>query len=259
MVKTPIVILSIAGSDNSSGAGIQADIKTALILKAYCLNSLTTITAQNSKSVVKVEPVNKNLITLQIKSLIREYKVDCIKIGLVTNVETAKSITNVLKNMKDIPIIVDPIFKSSTNIFFQKKKDFINIYKIFSLLKPYLTPNYEEAKVLADIKKKKNDIPNLQEKLNNIFNSISIITGHQVNEKTLVTYLQMNNINYQFRSKKINSKNTHGSGCLFSTSLAIFLARGHSINESIKMSNNFVRKSIEKAPYFGLKYGPIGH
>ena len=108
-------ILSIAGSDNTSGAGIQADIKTSQYLDIYCLSVVTAITSQNSEKILKVFTIPENILASQLKITLQEYKVDAVKVGLVNNLATAELIYNFLKSLKKkIPIIVDPIYISST-------------------------------------------------------------------------------------------------------------------------------------------------
>ena len=114
MVKRRTTILTIAGSDNTSGAGIQSDIKTSYILGVYCLTAVTSVTSQNSKKFSKLFNIPNHILKSQLQASIDEYEIDGIKIGLVNTISTAKIIFDFLKNLKKkVPIVIDPILKST--------------------------------------------------------------------------------------------------------------------------------------------------
>ena len=132
-------MLSIAGSDNTCGAGIQADIKTCQALNAYCLTCVTTITSQNSNDVFKIYELPSIYIKSQINSILKDYKVDCIKIGLISSISQAKAISQILSKFNSkVPIVVDPIFKSSTNRNFNNLKNYASIYRTISKISSIL-------------------------------------------------------------------------------------------------------------------------
>ncbi len=257
---TPKVLLSIAGSDNSAGAGIQADIKTCISLKAYCLCCLTTVTSQNSKKVHKLIKLPNEFLESQIKTVINEYPIDCVKVGLLNNINQAKIISKLLKKKK-IPIVVDPIYQSTTKKVFNKINSYKAIYKIIAKLNPVFTPNLNEAKILLNINNNLKINPELLVKdFLNLYKSNVIITNSGSSENTCEDYFidEKKNIK-KYSIKKIKSNNTHGSGCTFSTSLAIFLSRGFSFSKSIQLSKKYTLSCIRNAPEFNLNYGPLGH
>ena len=255
----PTTILSIAGSDNTSGAGIQADLKTAQALGAYCLCSLTVVTSQNSKKVSKIFNVPNKILASQLKSLSEEYKIDGVKIGLVNNLLSAGVIYNFLSKFRDkVPIVIDPIFQSSNNKKFVKVENFIKINKKFSKLNPVFTPNFNEANLLIKKAKKEITIQKLFFLLNEKYNCKFVITGGDLNSKYCIDYVEVDKKLYDFKSLKKKTKSTHGTGCVFSSALTIFLARGHPLVEAIKRSKKFVDKKIDSSPNFDLQYGPVG-
>ena len=135
------IILSIAGSDNTSGAGIQADIKTCQLLGAFCLNVITVITSQSSKKVNDTESVSLKIIKSQIVSIFKEYKVDAIKIGLLRDIKLAKYIKDFLiQNSINCPIVIDPVFSSTTGKVFHQKEKYKKLYEIFFSIKTHLYP-----------------------------------------------------------------------------------------------------------------------
>ena len=254
-------MLSIAGSDNTCGAGIQADIKTCQALKAYCLTCVTTITSQNSKDVFKILELPSIYIKSQINSILKDYKIDCIKIGLISSVSQAKTICQILRKLNSkVPIVVDPIFKSSTNKKFNNFKNYASIYKTISKINPIFTPNLNEAKILLKIKyDTKLTTEEITKEFVTKFKAKVVITdgGNRLNycEDFLIDKEKVE----KFISNKILSQNTHGSGCTFSSALAINLAKGFTLKKSVKLSKDFTRKCILNSPKFDLKYGPVGH
>ena len=134
MIDKRTTILTIAGSDNTSGAGIQADIKTSFILGVYCLSAVTTVTSQNSKKFSKLFKIPNHILKSQLKASFDEYKIDAVKVGLVDNISSAKVIYGFLNNLKKkFPIVIDPILKSSNKRKFCKLSEFQKFMKFFGV------------------------------------------------------------------------------------------------------------------------------
>ena len=254
-------MLSIAGSDNTCGAGIQADIKTCQALNAYCLTCITTITSQNSKDVFKIYEIPCIYIKSQINSILKDHKIDCIKVGLISSVSQAKTICQILNKFDPkVPIVVDPIFKSSTNKKFNNLKNYASIYKTISNISSIFTPNLNEAKILLKIESNsKITTEEITKEFTEQFKVKVVITDGGNRLDYCEDFLVDNGIVEKIISNKISSRNTHGSGCTFSSALAVNLAKGFTLKKSVQLSQNFTRKCILKAPRFNLKYGPIGH
>ncbi|MBD22947.1 MAG: hypothetical protein CL572_04720 [Alphaproteobacteria bacterium] len=252
------IILSIAGSDNTSGAGVQADIKTCQLLGAFCLNVITVITSQSSDKMNDMELVSLKLIKSKVFSIFNEYKVDAIKIGLLCDLKVAKFIKNFLiKKSIRCPLVIDPVFCSTTGKIFYKKDKYKNLFKIFSPLKPVFTPNYDEIKQLFN-KKNKNDLVESNLKALYLkYKTPFVLTGIKKNKKEICDYLIQDNKISEFKSLLVKTKNTHGTGCVFSTSLSIHLAKGFSLENSVKRSKKFLFESLKKSPNLGVSYGPL--
>ena len=252
------IILSIAGSDNSSGAGVQADIKTCQLLKVYCVNVITLVTSQNSKKVNHFEPVSLKLIKSQMKTVFSEFKIDAIKIGLLNGIEVTRFLVNFLiKNKIKCPIVFDPIFKSTNGRSFYKKRDYKVITKLLSALRPVITPNLEEAFLLTKSSSRKKTGLRLIEELFSIYKTPIIIKSFQKNNDEILGYLVNEGKVREFKSLKINVQDKHGTGCVFSAALAVFLSKGCDLHKSIEKSNKFVVESLKKAPKLGVDYGPV--
>ncbi len=256
------VILSVAGSDNSSGAGIQCDIKAASALKVYCVNCITTITSQNSKGIKKTLELPKEIILSQIKTILNEFKIDGIKIGLISNIKSAEAIVSLFKkNYSNIPIVVDPIHKSTTNSTLVSKYNYLSINKVLSKLSPIFTPNFTEMKVLLNLK----NIDNISKEIliKNFYSKYKskvVLTSGDDSKSMCEDYFLDEKFKVRtVKSKKIKTKNSHGSGCTFSTALCINLANNKNLYDSVVSAKKFTEKSLVLAPKLGLKYGPVGH
>ena len=254
-------MLSIAGSDNTCGAGIQADIKTCQALNAYCLTCVTTITSQNSKDVFKIYEIPCIYIKSQINSILKDHKIDCIKVGLISSVSQAKTICQILNKFDPkVPIVVDPIFKSSTNKKFNNFKNYASIYKTISKINSIFTPNLNEAKTLLKIKSNsKLTTEQITREFIQQFKVKVVITDGGNRLDYCEDFLIDKGMVEKIISKKISSKNTHGSGCTFSSALAVNLAKGFTLKKSVQLSKDFTKMCILNAPKFKLSYGPVGH
>ena len=257
MVKKHTTILTIAGSDNTSGAGIQADIKTSYILGAYCLSAVTTVTSQNSKKFAKLYNIPSHILKAQLIASLDEYKIDGVKVGLVNNISTAKVIYNFLKNFEKIPIVIDPILKSTNGKRFCDLIQYQKIHKIFSKLNPIYTPNLHEVEALIGNSVKKINIEKIFQLLKKKYNCQFIITGGDLVSDYCNDYIDIEGKVHVVNSKKKNSQSTHGSGCVFSSSLTIFLAKGYTLIESLKKSKKFINQQIDCSPVLNVKYGPL--
>ena len=257
MAKKHTTILTIAGSDNTSGAGIQADIKTSYVLNTYCLSAITNVTSQNSKKFSGLYNIPNYILKSQLKASFEEYKIDGVKIGLVNNISTAKVIYSFLKNLKNTPIVIDPILKSTNRKKFCNSVQYQKIHNIFSKLKPIYTPNFYEAEALIGISVKKMSIEKIYQLLKKKYNCQFIITGGDSASDYCIDYLDVEGKIHTLKSKKKKSESTHGSGCVFSSSLTIFLARGYTLIESLKKSKKFINQRIDRSPVLNVKYGPL--
>ncbi len=194
-------ILSIGGSDPSSGAGIQSDLKTFTNYDVYGFTIVTAVTSQNTKKVTSIEPVSGKSLKTQLDSILTDFHIDAIKIGMVYNSQIIKIIHSKLKNIK-IPIVIDPIIKSTTGT---------------TLLKKNALPDYK--KMLIPM-------------------------------ATVITLVLEKNKEYLISGKKISIIN-HGSGCNYSASITVSLAKGNTIYSAAKLAQNYVYQSIKNSKKIG--------
>lgn len=242
-------LLSIGGSDPSGGAGIQSDVKTFDQLNAYGLTVVTAITAQNSSGFKSVQPVSTKILNEQMKSIFSDFKIDGIKISMVYNSSIIKSIFYELKDKK-IPIVIDPVIKSTTGGTLLEKKALNDFRKFLIPLAIAITPNKTEAEFLtkSQITSKKS-LLNVIKKIQKFGAKNVIITGIE-NERKITDIIFDGTKEYFESSNKLESVN-HGSGCNYASALLFCLASGKSIRESAKFAKKYTYESIKNSKKIG--------
>ncbi len=243
-------LLSIGGSDPSSGAGIQSDVKTFTALNAHCLTVITAITSQNTSSFGMIEPVSQKILKNQLDSIMLDFKIDGIKIGMVYNSQIIKILYQKLKKLK-IPIVIDPVIKSTTGGILIEKSAINDFQKFMIPLATVITPNKFEAEILSKTKISEKNTP---EKIAKILQKMGaknvVITGIQTKNDQISDFIQEKEDKYRISSNKI-SKINHGSGCNYSAAMIFALANKKNIKESVKFAKEFTYNSIKNAKRFG--------
>ena len=243
-------LLSIAGSDPSSGAGIQNDIKVFSSLGVYGLSVITALTSQNTKKFSSVQPVSDIMISSQLNSILADFKIDAIKIGMVYSSEIIKTIHQILKKSK-IPIVLDPVFESTTGGVLLQNNAINDFKRLLVPICDIITPNIFEAEKLSGIKIKNKKYARVAaSKIQNLGAKNVVITGGDASGKTVTDFVLEGSRFYSFSAKKIPIIN-HGSGCTFSASLAVFLAKGNDIRKSVILAKEFTTHAIKNSQKLG--------
>jgi len=243
-------LLSIGGSDPSSGAGIQSDLKTFTTFNVHCLTVITAITSQNTSSFGMVEPVSQKILENQLESIISDFKIDGIKIGMVYNSQIIKILYHKLKKLK-VPIVIDPVIKSTTGGILIERSSIKDYQKFLIPLATVITPNKFEAEILA---KTKINAKNMPEKIAKIIQKMGaknvVITGIETENDQVSDFIQEEENKYYISGNKI-SKINHGSGCNYSAAIIFALANNKSIKESVEFAKQFTYNSIKNAKNIG--------
>lgn len=244
-------ILSIAGSDPSSGAGIQGDMKTFSAFGAYGLSAITAITSQNTKKFFDVKPVRPSLVKSQIRSILEDFNIDAIKIGMVYDKQTIRVIHSELESVKQ-PIILDPIFKSTTGGVLQMKNALPEFKKLLIPLSHIITPNVIEAEAITDNKiRSLNDMKNVAKKIQILgARNVIIKGGHFLTGSKVSDILLDGDKYYIFSHDRLKSEN-HGGGCTFSASLCANIARGEKLPDAVDSARLFTIESIRNSIKIG--------
>ena len=240
-----INILTIGGSDPSSGAGIQSDIRTFSDFGAYGFTVITAITSQNTKQVSNVEPVSKKSLKSQLDSILSDFHIDAIKIGMVYNSDIIKVIHSKFRHSQ-VPIIVDPIIKSTTGNTLLKKNAIADYKKMIIPLADIITPNKYEAKILSGM----SNVRNAAKKIQMLGATSVIVTGASKSNNKISDFILEKEKEYQITGKMIPISN-HGSGCNYSASIAVSLAKQNPLRHAVKTAKNYVYNSIKNSKNIG--------
>jgi hydroxymethylpyrimidine/phosphomethylpyrimidine kinase len=243
-------LLSIAGSDPSSGAGIQSDVKTFTSLGTYAFTVITSITSQNTTKFGKVEPISSKMIKNQIDSIFSDFKIDAIKIGMVYNSTTIKAIYSKLSKIR-IPVILDPVLKSTTKGILLKKDALDDYIKFLLPIAFIITPNLSEASVLSGIKiKNKQDLHKSALKIKEFGAKNVVITGMKLEKNRISDFVLDGKKSYSVSGKMLKIIN-HGSGCNFSAALTVAIARGNTLHKAVKFAKKYTFDSIKNSKKIG--------
>jgi len=245
-----VIALSIAGSDPSAGAGIQADLKTFAALGIHGLTVITAITSQNTSKFSKVKEISSDMVQSQLESVLSDFNIDVIKIGMVYSPSIVKTIYSELKETK-IPIVLDPVFESTTGGILLQNEAFPLFKKLLVPLSFVITPNMPEAERLAGMKiRTSKDVRVAATKIHHMGAENIVIKGGHLDGKNVTDYVLEKTKFYTFSAKRVN-RTTHGGGCNFSASLASSLANGHSLKTAVKFAKEFSFKSITNSQKIG--------
>ena len=243
-------LLSIGGSDPSSGAGIQSDIKNFSSFNVHWLTVITAITSQNTSNFGIIEPVSQKILKDQIESVVSDFKIDGIKIGMVYNSQIIKIINSKLRKIK-IPIVVDPVIKSTTGGTLIKNSAISDFQKYIIPLATLITPNKFEAEILSNTKvNSKKSLHSIAKKIQKMGAKNVVITGAKIRDKTISDFVLEKRTEYFISGNRIY-KNNHGSGCNYSAAIIFALAKNNTIKESLRFAQQFARCSIRNAKKIG--------
>ena len=259
-MKPKSKILIIAGSDSSGGAGIQADIKTVTALGGYAMTAVTAITAQNTTGVNSVISINPIEIEKQILFTCKDIKPNGVKIGMLHSSQVIQSVLKALKKVKTSKIVLDPVMvaKGGARLI---NKSAIKILKKKLIKEIYLiTPNIPEAEILTNTK-----IKNLKDMIHagNILlqlgaKNVLVKGGHKKTKYIEDILLNRKEVKI-FKNKKINTRNTHGTGCTLSSAITTFLSCGKPLKKSCELGIKYVNQAIGSNLNYGKGHGPINH
>jgi hydroxymethylpyrimidine/phosphomethylpyrimidine kinase len=242
----PVRLLIIAGSDNSGGAGIQADIKTATALGAYAMTAVTAVTVQDTQAVRSVHPVPAAIVREQILACLDDIGADAIKTGMLGAAEMIETVADTLaEHARGIPLVVDPVMASTSGAEFLDQRA-VDVLKARLIpLATIVTPNDFEVRRLSVM------VPGV---------AFLVKGGHREDARGVVDVLMESNSTYsEFIAPRIQTANTHGTGCTLATAIACGLGAGFSLKDAVARAHGFVQEAIRTAPGFGKGRGPLNH
>lgn len=258
-------VLTIAGSDSCGGAGIQADLKAFSANYVYGMSVITAITAQNTQGVFDVQDIDENIIAGQIDAIFTDIEVDAVKIGMVSKISTIDIISEKLKQYKPINVVLDPVMISKSGYSLLKPESKKALITKLIPLADIITPNVPEAEeILKEVNSEIREIKTLEhmeKAAKEIYKlgckSVLLKGGHLEGEAVDLLYDGENIIH--FHSERIQTKNTHGTGCTLSSAIAANLALGNTVEHSVKKAKDYITTAIIHSLDIGHGVGPTNH
>ena len=252
--------LTIAGSDSSGGAGIQADIKTMTALGVYASSAITALTAQNTIGVNGIMEVTPEFLIKQIRAVFDDIAPDAVKIGMVSSAELVKVIADELRKYNAKHIVVDPVMVSTSGCNLANKDAIKAVTENLFPLAEIITPNLRELSVLIDW-----DIKTVEEAadaaaiLAERYDVAVLAKGGHFKGDAIDVLAYPSGAVFTLKSKRIDNANTHGTGCTLSSAIAANLAKGVTLKESVRFAKEYVHGAIAANLNLGLGRGPLNH
>ncbi|TYR31805.1 bifunctional hydroxymethylpyrimidine kinase/phosphomethylpyrimidine kinase [Sphingobacterium phlebotomi] len=256
-------VLTIAGFDGSGGAGIQADIKTISALGCYATSVLTALPVQNTQGVKNIFPIPIEAVAEQLDTIMEDIIPDAIKIGMVHTPQLVDTIVTVLQKYPDIPVVFDPVMVATSGHPLIEEKTIDAIIEKLLPLSAVITPNMDEAAIIAKIKVETVKDMELAGKSMKQLGCKNILLkgGHQKTAMIISLLLDEKNNYHSFEFNKIETNNTHGSGCTLSSAIASYMAQGKDLFEAVALGQQYVFSAIQSGAdtQTGQGNGPLNH
>ena len=252
--------LTIAGSDSSGGAGIQADIKTMTTNGVYAMSAITALTAQNTTGVTDIMEVTPKFLEEEIDSIFTDIRPDAIKTGMVSSSELIEVIADKLTEYKAENIVVDPVMVATSGARLISEEAIDTLKQRLLPLATVITPNIPEAEVLSEMEiKSEEDMEKAAKVICEKFGcGVLLKGGHQLNDANDLLW-QKDAEPVWFHGKRINNPNTHGTGCTLSSAIASNLAKGYDLQTAVKYAKNYISGALAAMLDLGKGSGPMNH
>lgn len=251
--------LTIAGSDSSGGAGIQADLKTMTVNGVYAMSVITALTAQNTQGVTGILDVSPELITEQMDAVFNDIYPDAIKIGMVSSSEIVEAIAASLEKYQAKNIVLDPVMVATSGAKLLKEEAMDSLINRLIPLADVITPNIPEGEILAGMEiTNEDEMIKAAEKIGKKYDCAVLLKGgHRVNDANDLLY--RNGEFKWFRSERIDNPNTHGTGCTLSSAIGANLAKGYDIDQAIEKAKDYLTGALRAGLDLGKGSGPLMH
>lgn len=251
--------LTIAGSDSSGGAGIQADIKTMTMNGVYAMSAITALTAQNTMGVRGIQETSPEFLGQQIDAVFEDIRPNAVKIGMVSSSELICVIAERLRFYKAENIVVDPVMVATSGSRLIDTDAVKTLKEELLPIAALATPNIPEAEILSGIPiKDKDSMLKAAKSIADSFGSSVLIKGgHSINDANDLFY--QNGEQEWFLGKRIDNPNTHGTGCTLSSAIASNLAKGFELSESVKRAKEYIEGALSAMLNLGKGQGPLMH
>jgi hydroxymethylpyrimidine/phosphomethylpyrimidine kinase len=263
MAEIPLV-LTIAGFDPSSGAGATADLKTISALGGYGVACLTALTVQSSLGVFRVHTIDAGVVRETLARLVEDMPPAAIKIGMLgtgpRTGEVVEAVAEFLEGWRSVPSVLDPVLRSSSGVDLLDSDGFSMVKERILPLVGWVTPNLAEAALLSGRRvEAAGDIPAAAAELQRQFAALNVVvTGGHLG-KPDDYFLAPGSAGVWVEGERVETRSTHGTGCAFSTALAVSLAKGAGAEEAVRAAKAYVTGALKNAPAIGKGRGPLAH
>ena len=251
--------LTIAGSDCSGGAGIQADLKTMTMNGVYAMSAITALTAQNTTGVRAIQESTPEFLRQQIDAIFEDIVPDAVKIGMVSSSELIFVIADRLRAYQAQNVVVDPVMVATSGSSLMKSDAVQTLVHILLPLASLVTPNIPEAQVLSGLTiESKDDMLTAAKKISEDCHCAVLLKGgHSIHDANDLLYA--NGEAVWFAGKRIDNPNTHGTGCTLSSAIAANLAKGYTLADSVKRAKDYISGALAAMLDLGHGSGPMDH
>ncbi len=250
--------LTIAGSDSGGGAGIQADLKTFAAHRVYGTSAVTAVTAQNTRGVVAWEALSPALVRAQIEAVVSDIGADAVKLGMLANVAIVETVAAEIHALKLTNVVLDPVMvaKGGDRLLDEQAVKALRIALI--PLASVVTPNVPEAEVLAEMPVRTiNDMHEAGRRILAMGAGVVLLKGGHLEGPESVDLAVTAGETYELRGPRIQTRNTHGTGCTLASAIAANLALGLDTREALTRARAYVEGAIRHAPQVGSGHGPL--
>ena len=254
-------ILTIAGSDSSGGAGIQADIKTITMLGGYAMSAITSVTAQDTRGVHGTIHLPGEFVLEQVAACVEDIGVDAIKIGMLGNEDIVRHVAQALEACPGVPLVLDPVMIATSGGRLADTSTVAAMVEHLFARATLITPNIPELEVLAGASlETAGALREASAQLAARHGCHVLVKGGHSDEGTVVDILTApDGSSLPFEASRIATRHTHGTGCTLAAGIATMLGRGLDLSEAVDRARAFVRSALRAAPGFGQGSGPLGH
>lgn len=251
--------MTVAGSDCSGGAGIQADLKTMTMNGVYAMSAITALTAQNTTGVRSISEVTPDFLSDQLDMIFEDIVPDAVKIGMVASGALISVIAEKLIKYGAKNIVVDPVMVSTSGSALIKTEATAILAEKLLPISSLATPNIPEAEILSGMSiSNENDMENAAKKIGETYGcSVLVKGGHNINDAN--DLLWANGKFTWFEGKRIDNPNTHGTGCTLSSAIAANLAKGFPMEESVRRAKEYISAALSEMLDLGSGSGPMNH
>jgi len=252
--------LTIAGSDSGGGAGIQADLKTFAAHRVYGTSAITAVTAQNTLGVSAWQALPSDLVSAQIEAVVGDIGADAVKIGMLANAAIVEAVAAAIHDIDPPHVVLDPVMiaKGGDRLL---EEDAVHALRAELLNRVHLvTPNIPEAEVLAEIPiRSLDDMRKAGRRILTLGPRVVLVKGGHLDGPESIDIVCTRDDEFELKGPRIQSRNTHGTGCTLSSAIAANLAQGLSDREALTRAREYLEGALRNAPAIGKGHGPLGH